>query len=109
MTKDPGKRIKSIPLMRSSVRVLAQFRMSATTATDAARPSAERYAELKHALSDVRARVHAATPSGAHPALVAVSKIKPASDILACYEEGQREFGENYVQELVDKAQQVCA
>ena len=36
-------------------------------------------------------------------ALVAVSKTKPVSDILELYDEGQRDFGENYVQELVDK------
>ena len=35
--------------------------------------------------------------------LVAVSKTKPVEDILALYNEGQRDFGENYVQELVDK------
>lgn len=35
--------------------------------------------------------------------LVAVSKIKPASDIQALYDAGQRIFGENYVQELVEK------
>lgn len=35
--------------------------------------------------------------------LVAVSKTKPASDIEALYNLGQRDFGENYVQELVDK------
>ena len=35
--------------------------------------------------------------------LVAVSKLKPASDIEDLYKEGQRDFGENYVQELVDK------
>jgi len=35
--------------------------------------------------------------------LVAVSKTKPAEDIQALYELGQRDFGENYVQELVDK------
>ncbi len=35
--------------------------------------------------------------------LVAVSKIKPVSDILAFYNLGQKDFGENYVQELVDK------
>lgn len=39
--------------------------------------------------------------------LVAVSKIKPASDIMALYEAGQRIFGENYVQEMVDKAAQL--
>ena len=35
--------------------------------------------------------------------LVAVSKTKPVADILALYEAGQRDFGENYVQELADK------
>lgn len=35
--------------------------------------------------------------------LVAVSKIKPVADIQALYDAGQRDFGENYVQELVDK------
>ena len=36
--------------------------------------------------------------------LIAVSKTKPASDIEALYQLGQRDFGENYVQELVDKS-----
>ena len=36
--------------------------------------------------------------------LVAVSKTKPVEDILELYGLGQRDFGENYVQELVDKA-----
>ncbi len=35
--------------------------------------------------------------------LVAVSKTKPNEDIQALYVLGQRDFGENYVQELVDK------
>ena len=35
--------------------------------------------------------------------LVAVSKIKPAADIQQMYKLGQRDFGENYVQELVEK------
>ena len=36
-------------------------------------------------------------------ALVAVSKTKPIEDIQGLYNLGQRDFGENYVQELVDK------
>ena len=39
--------------------------------------------------------------------LVAVSKTKPVSDILAAYDCGQRHFGENKVQELVDKYSQL--
>ena len=35
--------------------------------------------------------------------LVAVSKTKPIEDIQVLYEAGQRDFGENYVQELCDK------
>jgi pyridoxal phosphate enzyme (YggS family) len=35
--------------------------------------------------------------------LVAVSKTKPVEDIRALYDLGQRDFGENYVQELVEK------
>ena len=38
--------------------------------------------------------------------LIAVSKTKPASSVAAAYQAGQRAFGENYVQELVDKAEQ---
>lgn len=36
-------------------------------------------------------------------ALVAVSKTKPVSDLLEAYEAGQRIFGENKIQEMVDK------
>ena len=39
--------------------------------------------------------------------LVAVSKTKPVSDILELYNLGQRDFGENYVQELIEKEKQL--
>ncbi|XP_037091873.1 pyridoxal phosphate homeostasis protein-like [Pollicipes pollicipes] len=38
------------------------------------------------------------------PRLVAVSKTKPVKDIIEAYHAGQRVFGENYVNELVEKA-----
>ena len=41
------------------------------------------------------------------PTLVAVSKYKSAALIRACYDAGQRAFGENYVQELTAKAAEV--
>ncbi len=41
--------------------------------------------------------------------LVAVSKTKPVEDILELYNAGQRDFGENYVQELVEKQGQLPA
>ncbi len=39
--------------------------------------------------------------------LVAVSKTKPVSDILEAYEKGHRVFGENKVQEMVNKYEQL--
>jgi len=39
--------------------------------------------------------------------LVAVSKTKPVEDIQQLYDLGQRDFGENYVQELVEKQPQL--
>lgn len=44
-----------------------------------------------------------------HVTLVAVSKTKSRELILEAYEAGQRDFGENYVQELVDKQAQLPA
>lgn len=41
--------------------------------------------------------------------LIAVSKTKPAADIKELFQLGQRDFGENYVQELVEKAAQLPA
>lgn len=41
--------------------------------------------------------------------LVAVSKLKSVEEILEMYNEGQRDFGENYVQELVDKQSKLPA
>lgn len=38
-----------------------------------------------------------------HVTLVAVSKTKPVADLMEAYNAGQRVFGENYVQELVEK------
>ena len=41
--------------------------------------------------------------------LVAVSKFKSSDEIREAYEAGQYDFGENYVQELLDKQQQLPA
>ena len=38
------------------------------------------------------------------PLLLAVSKTKPVQDIQDAYDAGQRHFGENYIDEFVDKA-----
>ncbi len=63
---------------------------------------------IEEQLIAVRERIaRAAERVGRDPesiTLVAVSKVKPASDIVAAYEAGQRHFGENYVQEFQRKA-----
>jgi PLP dependent protein len=62
-------------------------------------------------LAEVRTRIAEATSRAGRPLdsvrLVAVSKTKPAEAIRIAYAAGQRDFGENYVQELVDKAAQL--
>jgi hypothetical protein len=81
--------------------------MSSISLSSASLPSSERIAELHSALGEIRNRVAAASnspPRRTPPTLVAVSKYKPATDVLACYDAGQRDFGENYAQELIEKA-----
>jgi len=59
-------------------------------------------------LEEVRARIRSAAERvGRDPSsitLLAVSKTKPAEDVAAAYAAGQRAFGENYAQELEEKA-----
>ena len=75
------------------------------------RRSPEHASELKESLAEVRQRGQAATLLQSAPSqliLIAVSRYRPAFDILACYNEGQRDFGEGYVGELLDKRTHVC-
>ncbi|PVH80030.1 hypothetical protein DL98DRAFT_655039 [Cadophora sp. DSE1049] len=65
---------------------------------------AARARSLVEALQSVQSRM-AKESAGRNVRLVAVSKLKPASDILALYQAGQRHFGENYAQELMEKAE----
>jgi len=66
---------------------------------------------IKENLSFVRDKIEEATkkrqekdPQYQPPRLVSVSKTKPVSDIIDAYSWGQRHFGENYIQELVEKS-----
>lgn len=58
-------------------------------------------------LAEIRARIARAAERAGRRAsdveLIAVSKVKPASDILEAYAAGQRLFGESYVQEFQRK------
>jgi len=66
---------------------------------------------ISHRLNEVRTRIaQAEVASGRPPGstrLVAVSKRQPSALIRAAYASGQRDFGENYVQELATKRQEL--
>lgn len=67
--------------------------------------------ELAERFAAVHARIaracEAAQRDPASVKLLAVSKFHPPAQIRAAYALGQREFGENYAQELADKAAQL--
>lgn len=62
---------------------------------------------IKENLEKVRENVHRAVErsgrSDSEVLLIAVSKTKPVEDLMEAYDAGVRNFGENKVQELVDK------
>lgn len=62
---------------------------------------------IKENLEKVRENVHKAVErsgrSDSDVLLIAVSKTKPVEDLMEAYDAGVRDFGENKVQELVDK------
>ncbi|KAL5525568.1 hypothetical protein ACEPAG_6904 [Sanghuangporus baumii] len=87
---------------------------SSSISPNPSRADPGRVAELAENLAEIRGRIDTCLQStrrtdgnNSKPVLVAVSKYKPASDVLACYEHGQRDFGENYVQELIEKAREL--
>ena len=79
------------------------------TSSDPVVEKSEESLDIPGALQSVRERATEAhkksiIPGHPFPRLVAVSKTKPADLVLEAYHGGQRHFGENYVQELVEKA-----
>lgn len=71
-------------------------------------PVKDEHGSIGERLSAVRAQIEQATLRAGRPGgsvkLVAVSKTKPVAAIREAYAAGQRDFGENYAQELVEKA-----
>lgn len=61
-------------------------------------------ANLKHVQARIAAAAHGAGRLPEVVTLVAVSKTRPAAEVAAAHAAGARDFGENYVQELADKA-----
>ncbi|KGQ28041.1 hypothetical protein JP28_05620 [Gallibacterium anatis] len=60
--------------------------------------------EIAQNLAHIRQQIADCHPTQ-EVTLLAVSKTKPFADILTAYHAGQRQFGENYVQEGVEKIQ----
>lgn len=62
-------------------------------------------------IQDVKSRIKEVLLQSNFPddsvCLIAVSKTKPTSHVMAAYNAGQRYFGENYVQELLTKAEEM--
>ncbi|MFV2030383.1 YggS family pyridoxal phosphate-dependent enzyme [Neisseria sp. S1] len=65
----------------------------------------QNYHEVCAKIADA-VQVAGRTPQSVH--LVAVGKTFPAADIRALYAEGQRDFGENYIQEWSAKAKELA-
>lgn len=67
--------------------------------------------QIKKNLAKVKENIiNTAINSGRNPeeaVLIAVSKTKPVEDLMEAYELGMRDFGENKVQELCDKYEQL--
>jgi len=93
------------PAWRSVARPLVRAGLSGPRAAAVSTAIVDAEA-VARALEGVQARIRAA--SAERPVqLVAVSKFKPAAAVAAALEAGQLVFGENYVQELLDKAPMV--
>ena len=71
----------------------------------------DRNQQLANNLARVQQRIDTAAQSRQDranpPALIAVSKTRPAEEILALYHCGVRQFGENYLQESLQKIDQL--
>jgi pyridoxal phosphate enzyme (YggS family) len=65
----------------------------------------ESLARVRIRLAEAVAKAERATDS---VRLIAVSKFQPAAAIRSAYAAGQRDFGENYVQELQEKAKELA-
>ena len=63
------------------------------------------YTNFKMSIQNSLSQIKKQLPS--HVTLVAVSKTKPVKDLMEAYNAGQRIFGENKIQEMAEKQQQM--
>lgn len=90
----------------TGIRTIARCKMSTSAYPQASAERAQElvsnYLRIYNSVQEV-AKLNSSKPVR----LIAVSKLKPSSDIMALYNSGVRHFGENYVQELVAKAHEL--
>ena len=65
--------------------------------------------QLNLAYQNLTEKLQALPAGKIKPQLLAVSKTKPVSAVVAAYQAGQRQFAENYPQELAEKAAQLSS
>lgn len=97
------------PVQRQAQRRIASTARVVSLAMETTDQNTSTSSHIAQSLKGVRERIAETAAAAGVPAprLVAVSKLKPVSDLMEAYDAGQRDFGENYVQELVDKAPQM--
>mmetsp|Transcript_7584 Transcript_7584/g.9579 ORF Transcript_7584/g.9579 Transcript_7584/m.9579 type:complete len:297 (-) Transcript_7584:25-915(-) len=98
--------LRSIGLRVPSTSIVRILRVNMSTCSQ---PTEVREEEICRAYDKISEQVSSlsAEYSKTPVRLVAVSKLKPSSDIMALYNHGVRHFGENYVQELIAKSQEL--
>jgi MAF protein len=71
----------------------------------------KRHSEISKNLNLIRSRVQKTAQQAGRKLekieLIAVSKTKPATDVIEAWQAGQRHFGENYAQEAIEKIKDV--
>lgn len=65
--------------------------------------------QLNLAYQNLTEKLQALPAAKSKPQLLAVSKTKPVADVTAAYQAGQRQFAENYPQELAEKVAQLSS
>ncbi|GAB56355.1 hypothetical protein GPUN_2240 [Glaciecola punicea ACAM 611] len=78
-------------------------------ATETTQATATLTANFARINDQIKQAANANKRDPSHIKLLAVSKTKPVSDIVVAYAFGHRDFGENYVQEAVEKIQQMSS
>jgi PLP dependent protein len=108
------RRFQTVRRNRFITTTTTSINMSSADATVSVVDIARNLEDVRHWIHQASLNTSSNTSSSSSPPLsqktvqlVAVSKTKPYELLMAAYDQGQRIFGENYAQELIDKAQRM--